>query len=310
MWSVGADPFPAMSDYVKLYRSLMDWEWFQDSHVTHVLIYLMLDANWKAGRFLGIDVPPGSTVTSREKISKGTGLSEKAVRIALDKLEQGRVIERNRAGNGQLVTLVNWAKFQPDEDNRGRLRAGEGADLGPTKGQRKGRLGASIEEGKKLRMEEGKNSSPNGELVPDEIPFGDLPPQVEKEDKRDPRVQAVIDHLTARLIERDIAMSLDGSAKDNRFAAANLIRKLAKDYPKFDPVEAAKGLIDYATGHDFHAKNCTKIIYLFRNVGSIAADAKKAKSQTKNLTSDEYDQRIAAAAAEHLRQRSADLAGG
>ena len=103
-----------------------------------------------------------------------------------------------------------------------------------------------------------------------------------------PQVQAVIDHLTEALKAHDIAPSLDGSEKDNRFAAANLVRKLAKDYPDFDPVDSAKRLIDFATTDAFHGRNSTNVGYLFRNVGKIAADAKAQKTNPKTMTDEQY----------------------
>ena len=103
-----------------------------------------------------------------------------------------------------------------------------------------------------------------------------------------PQVQAVIDHLTEALKANDIAPSLDGSEKDNRFAAANLVRKLAKDYPDFDPVDSAKRLIDFATTDAFHGRNSTNVGYLFRNVGKIAADAKAQKTNPKTMTDEQY----------------------
>ena len=139
--------------YVKLHRQLLEWEWFADSATVHVLTYLMITANWKEAKWMGVTIPPGGTVTSREKIAAHTGLSEKQVRLALDKLEKGRVIERDRAGKGQLVTLVNWAKYQGEEQEQGRQRASHRADEGPTKGQPSGRKRAAIEEGQEVKQD-------------------------------------------------------------------------------------------------------------------------------------------------------------
>lgn len=180
--------------YVKLHRQLLEWEWFADSATVHVLTYLMITANWKEAKWMGITIPPGGTVTSREKIAAHTGLSEKQVRLALDKLEKGRVIERDRAGKGQLVTLVNWAKYQGDEHEQGRQRASHRADGGPTKGQQSGRKRAAIEEGQEgetgkqdKKLHSNTPMSPKGEglvleleveqvehLQAEEIPFASL----------------------------------------------------------------------------------------------------------------------------------------
>lgn len=148
---------------MKLDRALLDWEWFGDSNTVHVLIYLLLEVNWQPGKWQGIDIEPGSKVTSRAKIAGATGLSEKQVRLALERLEKSNVITRSGAGLGQLVTLVNWAKYQLNGEGEGRTRAGEKAGAGPDKGTPEGREKATIKEEKKLRREEGKKLSPIGE---------------------------------------------------------------------------------------------------------------------------------------------------
>lgn len=134
------------SGFVKLNRSILEWEWFQDSNAVHVLVYLLAAVNRLPGRWQGIDIAPGSIVTSRAKISAATGMSEKQVRLALDKLEQCGTITRDGAGKGQLVTLVKWAEYQIEAPREGRERAGRGPD--------EGRERATILEGKKEIQEE------------------------------------------------------------------------------------------------------------------------------------------------------------
>jgi hypothetical protein len=112
-----------------------------------------------------------------------------------------------------------------------------------------------------------------------------------KPDPRDPEVQAVIDHLVLRLRERGVA-SLDvdristktGRPLDmNRAHAKNLLGKLAKDYPLHSSLASAKALIDYATRNEFHGPKCTKVAYLYRNLGTLAGEAMAAKnSKPKN----------------------------
>lgn len=145
--------------FVKVYRSLLEWEWFTDSAVMHVLMYLLLSARWKDGRWKGVEIPPGSFPTSIDTIAVATRLTPKQVRRALEILREGKVIETEKAGKGQRISLVNWAKYQEQPIEEGRERAGRGQEKGREragKGQEKGNT-IRREEGYKGRREEGKN---------------------------------------------------------------------------------------------------------------------------------------------------------
>ena len=117
----------------------------------------------------------------------------------------------------------------------------------------------------------------------------------------DPGVQGVIEHLTAALKIEGIAQSLDGSEKDNRYAAKSLLDKLAKDYPEYDALECAKHLINAVVKDEFHRKNATSVRYLFNNCGKITAAARARKADHKNQTTQDRDQQLA----DVLQQRAA-----
>lgn len=119
----------------------------------------------------------------------------------------------------------------------------------------------------------------------------------------DPNITAVVDHLTAALKSAGIAQSLDGTVKDNRFAAHTLLTKLGKDYPQFPPLESAKHLIDAAMVDEFHARNSISVRYLLNNCGKIAAASKARKQAPKNETANEYAQRVAANLADRLARQ-------
>ena len=121
----------------------------------------------------------------------------------------------------------------------------------------------------------------------------------------DPGVQGVIDHLSAALKVEGIAQSLDGTVKDNRFAAQSLLTKLGKDYPDYDPLESAKALINAAMKDEFHRRNTTSVRYLLNNCGKIAAAARERKKGTHQTLEDREQQ-----LAEVLRNRNAARAAG
>ena len=105
-----------MNGFIKLYRSLMDWEWYQDANVMRVFLHLLLDANHKAKRWQGRVIEPGQTVTSRQKIAEGLGLSEQQVRTALTKLKSTGEITSIATNKYTLVTIENWASYQSPDD--------------------------------------------------------------------------------------------------------------------------------------------------------------------------------------------------
>lgn len=121
----------------------------------------------------------------------------------------------------------------------------------------------------------------------------------------DPGVQGVIDHLTTRLQENDIAKGLDGDQKTNRWSARSLLLKLAKEYPEHDPLLTAKTLIDAALQDPFHRKNMTKVRYLLNNCNSIIASAKERRSNTKTQSNDDYQRGILEALARRQAERAA-----
>ena len=101
--------------FIKLYRSMIDWEWFQDANATRVFLYLLLDANHKANRWMGKEILPGQTVTSYQIISKKTGISVQSVRTAISKLKSTGEITSQSTNKYTLITIENWASYQSED---------------------------------------------------------------------------------------------------------------------------------------------------------------------------------------------------
>lgn len=130
-----------MSGWIKLHRSLLDWEWYDDANATRLLIHLLVSVNYERKQWRGITVEPGTLITSFEKLSEETGLTVKQVRVSIKKLESSGEMARKRADKGQAITLVKWDKLQSDEEKRASKRADGG--------QEKGKKRATTKEGKK-----------------------------------------------------------------------------------------------------------------------------------------------------------------
>jgi len=131
------------SGWIKLHRSLSDWEWYDDHNASRLLIHLLISVNYEDKIWKGQDVKAGSMILSWNTLSKSVGLSVKQCRVAMKKLESSGEVARYRADKWQAVTLCKWDKLQGGDDER----AGNRAD----KGQFEGRKRATTKEYKEYK---------------------------------------------------------------------------------------------------------------------------------------------------------------
>ena len=145
-----------MSGWIKLHRSLLEWEWWDDHNASRLLIFLLVSANYEEKKWKGITIKPGSLVTSFDKLANALGMTKKQVRSSMQKLENSGEVARERAREGQLVTLVKWEKLQgwgeQEGTHLGTLRAREGHDEGTQRATTK--ESKEYKEGKEVKKEQ------------------------------------------------------------------------------------------------------------------------------------------------------------
>ena len=101
--------------YIKLYRSMLDWEWFNDSKTLSVFLFCLLSANHESTRWRGIEILPGQFVTSVGKIAKEMRLSIQSIRTSFLHLKSTGELTIKSTSHYTLVTVNNWANYQNDE---------------------------------------------------------------------------------------------------------------------------------------------------------------------------------------------------
>lgn len=132
------------SGWIKLYRSLLNWEWWHDHNTCRLFLYLILTANIENKTWKGVEVKRGQLITSRAKLSIGTGLSEKQIRTSLCKLKMSQEVASKSASKFSIITICNYDKYQS-------CKVEEGPAEGPEKGQQRASNGATTKE---VRSEE------------------------------------------------------------------------------------------------------------------------------------------------------------
>lgn len=120
--------------YIRLHRSLTDWEWYHNERLKSVFIHLLVRCNWSDKNWQGIEVKAGTFITSTGHLAEELHLSRSAVVRALDRLEKSGEIVVKADNKRTAITLVNWAKYQSEDveagqpsDNK-RTTSGQPAD--------------------------------------------------------------------------------------------------------------------------------------------------------------------------------------
>lgn len=121
------------SGFVKLYRSLLNWEWYDDINTKTVFLHLLLTVSIEDSKWHGITVKRGSRVSSFSTLSKETTLSVKEVRTAISHLESTGEVARYKYPKFTVFSINNFDKWQSGASiaagygqGEGKVRAGYG----------------------------------------------------------------------------------------------------------------------------------------------------------------------------------------
>lgn len=139
-------------NYIKINRSMLEWEWYKDTNTKILFLHMLLKANWKDSSFMGTEVKRGSFVSSTKNLSLETGLSEKQVRTSILHLKKTGEVASQSTNRFTVFTVNNYGLYQDEGKPEGKQRAG--------KGQAEGKQRATIEEYK-----EGKNIKNNNKNI-------------------------------------------------------------------------------------------------------------------------------------------------
>ena len=139
--------------WIKLYRQLLDWEWYTTPNMVHLYVHIVMTANHSDKEVRGILVKRGQLLTGRSKLSAETGISAQSVRTCLQRLQSTSNLTIKSTNKFSLITVCNYDKFQEDQSS-----ANQQINQ-PTHQQ--------LTTNKKLRREEKENIGP---LAPSDCP--------------------------------------------------------------------------------------------------------------------------------------------
>lgn len=103
--------------FIKIYRSLLEWEWYQDTNTKTVFIHLLLTANYEDKNWKGNKICRGQKVTSYQNLANELNMSIQNVRTAIKHLISTGEITNKQHAKYSLITIKNYDKFQEVTSN-------------------------------------------------------------------------------------------------------------------------------------------------------------------------------------------------
>ncbi len=137
--------------FIKLYKKLLKWEWYDDANTFRLFMHCLLKANWKEGDWHGMTISPGQFVTSLPQLSKETGLSIQQTRTALAHMISTGELTDKAYTKFRVITVNKWSDYQVD--NR------QLTDNQQTTNRQPNRQSTAIEEYKEIKNKRNNNST-------------------------------------------------------------------------------------------------------------------------------------------------------
>lgn len=144
-----------MEGYVNVHRTIMDWGWYTVPNMHHLFEHLILRANFKERIWHGKTIKRGQLITSRSELSRETGLSEKVIRLGLERLKKTGEIIMETTKRCTLITVCNYDRYQ---------------GCSTKEGQQKTNIGPAIGQEKTIKEESNKKNIEGGTNVPSSSP--------------------------------------------------------------------------------------------------------------------------------------------
>ena len=103
-----------MSGWVKLHRSMLEWEWYDDANTSRLFFHCILRANHTDTSWRGLEIKRGQFITSLESLSKELGLTVSQIRTSIDKLKSTKEVASKSQAKGRIITVLNYDLYQDD----------------------------------------------------------------------------------------------------------------------------------------------------------------------------------------------------
>lgn len=99
-------------NYIKINRTILDWEWYGNINTKLLFFHILLKANWRDGKFEGSVIPRGSFVSSYPRLAEECSLTINELRTALKHLVLTGEITVKAYPKYSVFTVKNYCEYQ------------------------------------------------------------------------------------------------------------------------------------------------------------------------------------------------------
>jgi len=104
-----------MEGWIKLFRKILEWDWYDDPNTKSVFLDFVLNASIEDKKWKGIDIKRGQLIVGRKELSKRLGISEQSLRTSITRLKSTSEITSKSTNKFTIITVVNYEKYQNKE---------------------------------------------------------------------------------------------------------------------------------------------------------------------------------------------------
>lgn len=105
-----------MEGYVKIYRSILEWEWAGVPEMLSLWLRMLLKAEPKDRRWKGVVIRRGQFVTTVRDLAKESNLSVRQVRTILERLKATQETTHSTTHRYTIITICNYDRYNSDEE--------------------------------------------------------------------------------------------------------------------------------------------------------------------------------------------------
>ena len=101
--------------WIKIYRSLLYWEWADVPEMVALWVRLIIRATHEDSQWHGVTISRGQLVTTTAKLAAESGLSPQQVRTCLDRLKASNQINTQATNKYTIITICKYEAYQETE---------------------------------------------------------------------------------------------------------------------------------------------------------------------------------------------------
>lgn len=101
--------------WVKFFRSIVNWEWYDDANTFRMFFHLIVTANHETVSWKGRLIKRGQRLTTIRRLADELSIDEKTVQRCLRNLESTKEIKVEPSKSGTIITVRKYNDYQASE---------------------------------------------------------------------------------------------------------------------------------------------------------------------------------------------------